>query len=498
MDVYIQIRINAISQAKPAICRNEVSMKVIIFGTGRYYQNRKHSLAGIDIVAFLDNDPGKQHTEVDEKPVFLPQEIEQLSYDYICIMSGPYFAPMREQLISLGVSEGAVIDYSQLLGMTGGQMLYYRSMKGMPRLGAKRALLFSHELELTGAPIVLLYMAYALKKMGFAVTVLSRRDGELRYKYMENDIPVIVNDHLSGDDQVLVEWMAAFDLIVINTLVFGEFLGEIERQGESFDVPIIWWLHEGTEVYQGWWPRANPGHLYDNVHVLAVGARALRVYQEYFHDNRAKSLIYGLPDANPELMVQEKDYDKDKMIFALVAGIQPRKGQDLLIDAIRLLPEEDRQRAEFWFIGPKTETVYPEYNARFMEAAASFPQIKYMGVWPMERMAAEYPNIDVIVCPSRDDPMPVVIPEAMMFFKPCIASVGSGTASYIVDYKNGLRCEINAEDIAEKIKWYLHNPGELPQMGKESRKLYEELFSIESFEKNLAGIIDDCVKKDIP
>ena len=471
-------------------------MRVVIFGTGRYYQNRKHSLAGIDIVAFLDNEPGKQHTEVDGKPVFLPQEIGQLSYDYICIMSGPYFAAMKEQLISLGVDESVVIDYEQLLGMTGDQTLCYRSTKGKLRLGRKRVLFFSHELELTGAPIVLLYMAIALEKMGYAVTVLSRKDGELKYKYMSNDIPVIVNDHLSGNDQLLVEWMAAFDLIVINTLVFGKFLGEIERLGESFDVPIIWWLHEGTEVYQGWWPRANPGHLRDNVHVLAVGARALGVYQEYFHDNRAKSLIYGLPDANPELMTWEKDYSKDKMVFALVAGIQPRKGQDLLIDAIKLLSEEDRQKAEFWFVGPKTEAVYPEYNEHFMEAVALFPQMKYMGVWPMERMAAEYPNIDVIVCPSRDDPMPVVIPEAMMFFKPCIASVGSGTASYIVDYANGLRCEISAEDIAEKIKWYLRNSDELPRMGKESRKLYEELFSIESFEKNLAGIIEDCMKKN--
>lgn len=473
-------------------------MRVVVFGTGRYYQNRKHSLAGIDIAAFLDNDPCKQHTEVDGKPVFLPQQVGQLSYDYICVMSGPYFDTMKEQLISLGVNGGAILDYNQLLGMTGGQILYYQSLRSEMRLEKKRVLLFSHELELTGAPIVLLYMAVALRKMGYAVTVLSRKDGELRYKYMENDIPVIINNHISGNDQLLVEWMAAFDLIVINTLVFGEFLGEIERLGEAFNVPMIWWLHEGTEVYQGWWPRANPGRLHDNVHVAAVGARALSVYQEYFQDNRAKSLIYGLPDANPKLMVREKDYSREKMVFALVGGIQPRKGQDLFIDAIKLLSEEDRQRAEFWFVGPKTEAVYPEYNEQFMEAVESFPQIKYMGVWPMERMAAEYPNIDVIVCPSRDDPMPVVIPEAMMFFKPCIASAGSGTAAYIVDYINGLRCQISAEDIAEKMRWYLSNPEKLPQMGKESRKLYEELFSIESFERNLSDIIGECVGKNNP
>ena len=189
-----------------------------------------------------------------------------------------------------------------------------------------------------------------------------------------------------------------------------------------------------------------------------------------------------------------KDYSKEKMVFALVAGIQPRKGQDLLIDAIRILPEEERQKAEFWFIGPTTEAVYPEYNKQFREAVELFPQVKYMGVWPMEKMASEYPNIDVIVCPSRDDPMPVVIPEAMMFYKSCIASIGSGTAAYIDDYKNGIRCEVDAEDIADKIMWYLHNQAELPRMGEESRKLYEELFSIDAFEKNLANIIENCVK----
>ena len=45
------------------------------------------------------------------------------------------------------------------------------------------------------------------------------------------------------------------------------------------------------------------------------------------------------------------DEVRDKIRFVTIGYIENRKGQDILIQAVRLLPEELRQKAEFYLVG---------------------------------------------------------------------------------------------------------------------------------------------------
>lgn len=44
---------------------------------------------------------------------------------------------------------------------------------------------------------------------------------------------------------------------------------------------------------------------------------------------------------------------------------------------------------------------------------------------------------ELIIVPSREDPMPTVAAEAMMHSLPCIVSDAAGTARYLTEGRNG-------------------------------------------------------------
>ena len=468
-------------------------MRVIVFGTGAYYRNRKEYFGGVEIIAFIDNNSNIQNTSLDGVPIYAPQDAINLDYDYVCIMSNQYAVEMMKQLVQLGYDIDKIIGFGTFANLVkrvvsqGCMQIHYRNLPGTVRENKGKILLVTHELSLSGAPVVLFYAAEILKKNGYDAVILSPKDGGLREAIMKRGIPVVIDPAITGQNTYLYEWMSEFRLVIICTLTYGEFVGELA----DFPKPIIWWLHESEEVYSGWWPRAKPERIGENVSIYAGGHYALSTYKKYFGNDNCKMLLYGIPDENSNF---EQGYEKkhEGIVFAVVAVLQPRKGQDISIEAVKKMKDSDKENAEFWLIGPDPGN-YPEFTASLSEAVGTEPKIKMMGEWPMEKLKEEYPNIDVIVCPSRDDPMPVVLPEAMMFYKTCIVSKGAGTAVYIEDKKNGLVCECNADSLAEQMTWVVNHQESLAAIGTEGRKLYERVFSTEAFENNLLEIIQEKI-----
>ena len=471
-------------------------MKIVIFGTGVYYEKRKHHFSNVEVVAFLDNNSSVQGTLLDGHAICSPNEIYHLEYDYVCIMSNKYAVEMIKQLLELNVSFDKIcgfatfIEISKRLVRNGSMQVYYRDDMLPIDPNKPKVLLVPHELSLTGAPVVMLYAARVLQKNGFQPVVLCPVDGNLRQKFIDEGIQVIIDTLITWKNDYLYNWMKQFRLIIVCTLTLGELVDELT----DFDVPVIWWLHESEEVYHDFVPRVKPKSIGKNVSIYAGGQRALDTYEKYFLNHDAKLLLYGIPDENP---TPEKGYvrkSEEKIVFAVIALVQPRKGQDLFVEAIANMSSEDKKNAEFWIIGPNPGP-FPDFMAQVAEGAASEPKIKILGEWSMDKLMSEYPGIDVIVCPSRDDPMPVVLPEGMMFYKTCITTTGSGTAAFIEDGVNGLVCDIDAKALAEKMAWVINNPQELPSIGNAARELFEKVFSEQAFERELMQIVNEKINR---
>ncbi len=196
---------------------------------------------------------------------------------------------------------------------------------------------------------------------------------------------------------------------------------------------------------------------------------------------RIEELCYGIHDFKCV-----KSNREEKIIFAIIGSLHPRKGQDILLDAFECLEIEYRRLCEVWIIGPAKEN---DYTRKIQEQAKKYSNIKIMGVFDNERLQDIYDQISVLVCPSREDTMPIVCAEAMMHYRPCIVSENVGTAQYIKPAYNGLIVKTgDVKDLKDKMEWMINNKKEIEKMGEKARKIYEDRFSFEIFKRNLINI----------
>ena len=73
-------------------------MNIVIFGLGLYYQENKQKfdeLVDHNVIALADNNQKLWNTKIDGIPVYNPQEILQMPYDIIVVMSKAYFKEIR-------------------------------------------------------------------------------------------------------------------------------------------------------------------------------------------------------------------------------------------------------------------------------------------------------------------------------------------------------------------------------------------------------------------
>ena len=355
----------------------------------------------------------------------------------------------------------------------------------------KTALLVSHEFSFTGAPIALLSFAEVLLKKGLQVVMISPDDRGLGRIAEERGIPAVVYEDLYRSDIVL-EIVKLFDLVVANTAASAPVICRID----GTDSPVIWWIHEAKTFYICSSARKMPRSVKGNIHIYCVGKYAQRMLESRFSRYKTKQLIYCANDISLVDSGDVSDFKKcvvNKTVFACVGTIEYRKGQDILLKAIELLDEEIRDDCEFVFVGVASNN---NIKNSIVEMEKEYPkQIKYYEGLPPKELYEIYRMMDYIICASRDDPMPLVIAEAMTLCKPCICSCNTGSADIINKYDSGYVYE---DDDPAKLAGLITKActikgEEYRRISGNARKGFEEEYSEKVFEKNVTEIIDNIM-----
>lgn len=178
-----------------------------------------------------------------------------------------------------------------------------------------------------------------------------------------------------------------------------------------------------------------------------------------------------------------------EIVFAQIGAITEIKAQDIFVEAIRRLPDDERSRAHFLIIGRPGKAGFVN---RVYEAAEGIPQIEFTGNYEREKIKEVFQKIDVVVCPSREDTMPIVITEAMMHGKACVCSTNVGMAQYITDGREGFVCEaLDAQDLSDKLSYFIRHPEVTTLMGRHGRELYEKYFTMEKFGERLLQTLEE-------
>lgn len=337
-------------------------------------------------------------------------------------------------------------------------------------------LMVSHDSLLGGATIALQYAARALNKNGYYVTFLLPEEGGIIRELEKDDIHYIVDSTLYGSD----EWMlyaGNYDVVFLSTIVWGKYIRRLNRYTKK----IIWWVHEASEYYKKF--SVNDYDIYgiEGLRVYCGGSYAQKMFQQYFPAIETKVLLYGMPDyAN----LRKSDGDNEKLSFLSIGTIEKRKGQDILVDAIRYLSDDERMQCRFIFIG---KNVQEDVYKKITDLYESYPQsVEVMKPISRDELMHMYEKCTCVICSSREDPMPVFMTECMMQARIAICSENTGTAGVLKDGYDGL---IYQNDdpllLAEKIRYVINHRDDLEQMKSNARGTYEKVFAMDVFEKKI-------------
>lgn len=360
------------------------------------------------------------------------------------------------------------------------------SLKPHKYKNIKKILVLTHELSLTGAPIVVLDAVREMLSADYNVIVASPFDGPLRIEYEKLGVIILIDERLSWarfsaekKSRFKLDWyfdyfVEEFDLIFLCTFVNHAL---VSRWAEK-NIPMFWWLHEGEythEFAKGIIFKSVP----NNVHVYCGGIYAQEMLHKYGYKYDDKVLLYGTYDV--------ADFGRENILhenlrFLIVGSIDERKAQDLVFKAIKKI-EGALNDTEFIFIGGRS---FGNTYEKLSEVVKGYSNIKLLPPVPRDELMRIYKDADCLICPSRDDPMPVVVTEMMMLSKAVICSTNVGQSRYITNGVDGYVFENNnADELAKIIKHIIENKDELGSIGHNGRKIYEKEFSMDIFRMNL-------------
>ena len=466
-------------------------MRVLLFGTGDYYNRYKKWFVKQKVIALLDNSEKKKHTVIDNLKVLSPEEGIKLNYDIIVILSF-YVKQMKQQLISLGVDAKRIYHFYDLNTLfrenrLKGSIQYFLHAEKIIAADMKlkpKILLMSNDLTIGGPEIALFHAATILKKQGIEVIFASMIDGPMRKKLIMKEIPVIVDENLQIATMKEIKWIKTFSLIICNTLNYHIFLSERE-----LSIPVIWWLHDSSFFYDGVNKDVIEKIKLDYLNIVTVGPVPAKAIKKFLPYIRCDELLYGVEDTKYGI---DKNKSNNKTIqFVTIGFLEDIKGQDLLIQAIEKLPDDIRNQCRFYIVGCRN-TLFGE---KVYNKGKELKEVFFIGNVSHKEVYNLLDDTNVLVCPSRQDSMPTVVTEAMMHSVPCIVSDVTGIAAYI---QNGIDGFIfkneDVQMLVEKIQWCVVNKDKLTNIGQSARKLYENYFSLKAFESSFLDLINETLE----
>jgi len=171
-----------------------------------------------------------------------------------------------------------------------------------------------------------------------------------------------------------------------------------------------------------------------------------------------------------------------KAVVGMLGTVCERKGSDLFVDAARTILRE-RGDAEFRIVGPLAPGA-DEPWARAVVADGERGGVRWKG--PTTDAAAELATWDVLVLPTRRDPFPLVILEAMAAGLPVVATAVDGVPEQVDADAAILVAPDDAGALASAIERLLDDAPARLAMGRAGAARVAEHFTPERHARELA------------
>ncbi|MDQ6940507.1 MAG: glycosyltransferase, partial [Verrucomicrobiota bacterium] len=350
-------------------------------------------------------------------------------------------------------------------------------------------LFVSHDLSLSGAPMMLFHAALWCRNHGDFVVVTAPTAGPLAQKFEAEGIPLIIDPLVEAEHESYKRFAREFHCVIANTIFCAPAVRALAKE----NVPVAFWLHEPSSVGEHYM-RADEKlrAALPQADVLIAPSAWTAAFYQPFNDHTAKCLRNAIPDFCRNGSSAEKAAASVLRIL-LLGSFESRKGQDIFAAAIALLQPDVLGKAQFQIAGRRLD---PEFSRKLDTTAKGLPNLSIMGARDHAQALALLGDADVVVSASRDEAMPTVtILEAMCLGKAIVATAVGGAEEVMVNDENSLL--VRPEDpiaLAAALQRVIENPALVRHLGAGARATYEKNFTIDRFGREFREIIDQTIR----
>ena len=179
---------------------------------------------------------------------------------------------------------------------------------------------------------------------------------------------------------------------------------------------------------------------------------------------------------------------RENFLILFVGRLIELKGVLLLIDAFKMLSEDDKNKSELWIIGEgdlRAEIEHQLHTHNLKE------RIKLLGEIENNSLPEYYKKADVLVVPSLIEGQGVVILEAMASGTPVIASAVGGVVDVIKDGVNGILVQPgNSGELAKKLSFVIENKKDTEKLALNAFKTVNTRYEWRIIANYFSGIYD--------
>jgi len=359
----------------------------------------------------------------------------------------------------------------------------------MGRIGAKKnILIFSHSSSLGGAERSMINLVDILLNQGFSALIVLPGRGPIEKELRRMSIPFLVvrycwwawpekitaGQYLQSIHNVVsylprfVKFKPSCIITITAVIPWGMMTAQL------LNVPHIWNITEFVEKDHGLIPEITFPELAKIIYlgserIWFVSKAVQEEFEKYIPHNKSK-VIHSQVDV-PKLLAEEKIESPykyaDSFKIIMSSNVYPTKGQDQAIKAVRILIDKNYD-VELLLIGRKRNE-----NMKYFEKLIKFIGTKYKNRIYISRFFNNpYPIIlmsDLVLVCSRSEAFSRIMIESGLLGKTFVASNTGGNME--VDRKNGLFYEYgNSVDLANKIEYFIKNPGVFKKMSIDHQK----------------------------
>ncbi|KAK3025001.1 hypothetical protein RJ639_044610, partial [Escallonia herrerae] len=393
---------------------------------------------------------------------------------------------------------------------------------------SKLVLLVSHELSLSGGPLLLMELAFLLRGVGAEVYWITNQkpletDGviySLEHKMLDRGVQVF-----SAKGQEAIDTALRADLVVLNTAVAGKWLDAVLKENVPRVLPkVLWWIHEMR------------GHYFKMEYVkhlpLVAGAMIdSHVTAEYWKNRTQERLRIKMPKTyvvhlgnSKELMEVAEDsvakrvlrehvreslgVRNEDILFGLVNSVSRGKGQDLFLrsfyESLQLIQEKKLQVPSIHAVIVGSDMTV---QTKFESEIRNFVLLKKMQnrVHFVNKTLTVSPYlaaIDILVQNSqgRGECFGRITIEAMAFQLPVLGTAAGGTTEIVVNGSTGLLHLAGKEGVAPLakniVKLATHVERRLT-MGKRGYERVKEIFLERHMAHRIAAVLKDVLTGEV-